>query len=410
MEDRFGSRSTSSGSMTFMGAMRRNLWVFLVVTVLVLIAGTVVVLTLPDSWRVRGAVAVRLPLSFEDMRDTAPRLEEESQRLLVQLTAKPLLIEVAGRTGLLDRESEKMGQEGLAEVFRSKLTIVPEGTRAYVVNLDGSEPQKMTYALNLLLERVVESSREKGDSDREATSAALRNKLDGVLVELEDLNSKIAGFKKLYAGSLPEDLEANLVLMAQANERMLLGRMSEPRGRDDTRALETVEAGALGRYADVVSKYKQEHPDVWRAGEVLKSIKRYRQAAGLAEEAVPELEIAKDAMERISQLEKRLGQVPEVGERLGVMMEQRRILLERKMSLQRQLDDATMRMELFGDGKGAPYQIVEMAHLPKLPSGPNRLLLLGLVLLGAVVAGFLTVIVRDLFTQALSRRRTGNPM
>jgi polysaccharide chain length determinant protein (PEP-CTERM system associated) len=307
----------------------------------------------------------------------------------------------------------------------------------FYVKYETSKPRAAQLICADLTSQIVDQNRQSVAAVASGTSDVLSKGLEDAKHNLDDLDGKLAVFKKHYVGQLPGDEENNLKILMGLNSQLESNTQTLNRAQQDKTYTESILAQQLGAWKSTQSatnpqtlqkqlsdlqsellglqaRYTSDHPDVIKTkadiAEVKKKLAEVNKASGDATDTSSEKASAMEPPE-IRQLrlqihqytdlitagtrdQKRLQQ--EIGEYQGrvslspAVEEQYKALTRdydnglkayQDLLAKKSTADLTVRMNT--QEQGERMFVLNQASLPDSPSSPNRWLFAG----GGLAAG-----------------------
>jgi polysaccharide chain length determinant protein (PEP-CTERM system associated) len=432
---------------------RRRIW-FFVPLVLGLAAGVVALKVLRPIYRAETKVLVepqRVPIDY-----VKPTITVSMQDRL--RTIEPL---IKNRTNLerivreIDLYPELRGvapMDRLVAQVNYDLLVEPRGDTFYI-SFKNSDPVKAARTANRVAELFIQSNLQLRENQAQGTSKFLESELAATKRRLEIQEARIAEFKRLNMGTLPEQrdtnlrgveqlqtkLEINMDAMDKAETRRLFlqsqlaeqRRQAEQR-RGSPRSILTESAPgqpsrleqARAELIQLRARYTDRHPDVIRAQAEVAELEKLEKsqpvqapavdvAAGdpepepvrvdptlKAELASVDMEIRSLRAERgriladISRTQARLENVPRVEQDLLSLTRDYDNIRNSYESLLDKRLNARLYENLEKSQQGERFTIIERAVPPSFPYEPKPVLVLGLGLVAGGLLGLLAALLR----------------
>jgi polysaccharide chain length determinant protein (PEP-CTERM system associated) len=431
---------------------RRRIW-FLVPLLLGLAGAVVALKVLPRTYRAVTTVLVEpqsVPADY--VKPTVTTSIEERLRTIEPLIKNRDNLERIIREMDLYPELRREHSMGwVMDKVRDDLTVRLQGD-TFLIYFIGRDPVKVARTANRVAELFIQNNLKLRENQAQGTSTFLESELQKTKNRLELQEARIAAFKRLNMGDLPEQrdtnlraveqlqtkLEINMDALDKAETRKLLlqSQIAELRRYPAESARSILGGGGAAAPAkpsrleqlraeliELQSRYTDQHPDVIRVQaeiDQLEKLERRKAAAPVetavaepeddaprldptlkAERASVDLEIRSLRAER----ERILGDVARVQARLENVprVEQELLSLTRdydniKSSYESLLDkrlNARLYENLEKSQQGERFTILERALAPAPRYGPNVILVLGLGLVFGGLAGLLAALLRD---------------
>ncbi|HEV2852859.1 MAG TPA: GNVR domain-containing protein [Thermoanaerobaculia bacterium] len=284
---------------------RRRIW-FLVPVLLGLVGAVAAYKVLPRKYKAFTAVLVepqRVPADYVKPTVTTD-IEERLRTIEPQIKNRDNLERIIREVGLYP-ELQRRGYLGDAVgQMRNDLTVQLQGDTFYIF-FRGEDPVKVARTANRVAELFIQSNLALRENQAQGTSAFLEHELERTKHRLEFQEARIAAFKQLNMGDLPEQrdtnlrsveqlqtkLEINMDALDKAETRKLLlqtqiaemkrypttsrsrraaGRVGVPEAPAGPTRLEQLRS----QLAELRARYTDRHPDVIRAQAELEQLER----------------------------------------------------------------------------------------------------------------------------------------
>jgi polysaccharide chain length determinant protein (PEP-CTERM system associated) len=359
---------------------------------------------------------------------------ENLERLIAELRLYPELRKRASMADAVERA-------------RRDMKVQKQGDSIFTIVFHYKDPVKTAQAANRVAELFIADSLQQRETQAQGTSSFLETELEATKKRLEIQEGRIAAFKRLYMGQLPEQSDTNLKMVEtlqskleidmaaldKAEQRKLYIQGQIAQGRDAALP-PRVSAGpvappppsrlelARGELANLLAQYTERHPDVIRKREEVAFLEREEREkksapAPIVEEPVRaapkvdpllrseldgvDLEIRSLQSEReriltqIAGLQGRLENVPRIEQQLLSLTRDYDNIKKSYDSLLEKRINARLAENLEKSQQGEQFRILEKAIPPDLPSGPNKLLIWLAGLAGGSVMGIALALLRE---------------
>jgi len=312
----------------------------------------------------------------------------------------------------------------------------------FYLNYTARDPRQAQQVCNELTSMMIEENLKSRQDVARGTSDLLDKGLEDAKQKLDDLENKLAGFKKHYVGQLPGDEENNLKILMGLNSQLESNTQTLNRAQQDKAYTESLLAQQLAAWkssqsssnpqtlekqlSDLQSqllqlqaRYTGDHPDVIKTkadiGEVKKKLAEVNSAAAQPGDSVNEKASALEPPEirqlrlQIHQYSDMLAAATRDQKRLQqeISVYQGRVALspsveEQYKLLARDYDNAQknyqdllanksksdMALKMEQQSQGERMFTLNPANLPDSPSFPNRLMFAGGGLGAGLALGF----------------------
>jgi polysaccharide chain length determinant protein (PEP-CTERM system associated) len=422
--------------------LRRYWWILLITIPVCIAASAVAVKVLPKKYISQTVVLVDAPaISADIVKPVVPEnLGSQLASMQQQILSRTRLEPVIEKFGLYQRERKRYTIDELVVRLRDSIEVVPMEPMAGTANGNRQLPGftvKVTFDNPVAAQQVctevtsmftVESASVSVQQGRQATSF-LTQELDDAKAKLDAEDARLAQFKGRYIGSLPDDEQRNLTLLAGANTQLdaatqALGRAQQEKAFDETLLRQqeaSWRASQLGQspetddqqlvalqdqLAALRSKYTEEYPDVVKLKARISDLKNKIATAPQVEEKKQkesikalteplqlqqlraklhqdELNVADmtkqqaQMQQHIHALESRIQSSPLVEQQYKELTRNHQTALDFYNSLLKDREQATMATNLQQQQEGEQFRVLDPASLPDTPSFPKKPIFLG---------------------------------
>ncbi len=467
---------------------RRAKWI-LIPALLAPLAGWLISYAFPAKYTSQSLVLVEGQKVPEGMvqavvtQDLTARVATLQQQVLSQSRLQPLLERVFGpvKSGQnLDDEVDNIRQNMTVEPVVTDLSQLGNTTGkkkpgqgspvpGFYINYTAHSPREAQQICNELTSLLLEENLKSREDVARGTTDFLIKGLGDAKRNLDDLESKLASFKKQYVGQLPGQEENNLKILMGLNSQLEANTQTLNRAQQDKSYTESMLAQQLAAWRSAQSstnpqtvekqlselqsqllqlqaRYTDDHPDVIKAKADIAGLKKklaeINSASAQADDTISDKASAAEPAE-IRQLRLQIHQYGDLimqgtraqkrlQDEIGVY--QGRVALspaveEQYKGLARDYDNAQkvyqdlladksksdMTLKMEQQQQGEQMHLLNPANLPDAPSFPNRLLFAGGGLGAGLVLGLgiaLWLELRDdsIRTEADAEAALGLPM
>jgi polysaccharide chain length determinant protein (PEP-CTERM system associated) len=431
----------------YLAMLRRRMKVILIPALLAPLAGFFVSYIFPAKYTSQSLVLVegqKVPEGIVQpvvTADLAERIATLQQQVLSQSRLRPML----ERTGLA-----KPGQnvDDLIDNIRVSMTVEPVVTDlsqigptkpkpgqsspvpGFYVNYTASNAREAQQICNELTSLLLEENLKSREDVARGTTDFLSKQVEDTKHNLDDLDSKLAAFKKQYMGQLPGDEDNNLKILMGLNSQLDANTQSLSRAQQDKAYTESLLAQQVAAWKssgsannpqslqqqlsqlqsqliDLQARYTADHPDVIKTQADIAQVKKKLDEANnpsSTASATPDKQSASEPPEirqlrlQVHQYEDLIAQATRDQKKLEqeIAMYQGRVALspaieEQYKQLARDYDntqkvyqdlladqsksDLALKMEQ--QQQGEQMHLLNPASMPDLPSFPNRPLFAG---------------------------------
>jgi polysaccharide chain length determinant protein (PEP-CTERM system associated) len=438
----------------YVAMLRRRLKVIVVPVLLAPIAGFLVSYLFAPKFTSQAMVLVegqKVPEGFVQPVVTAD-LNERVATLQEQVLSQSRLRPMIERTGLArpgqnvddiidnirNHVSVEPVQTDLSQAGNKKKPNQTSPVLGFYVNYTASSAREAQQICNELTSLLLEENLRSREDAARGTTDFLSKQVDDTKHNLDDLDAKLAAFKKQYIGQLPGDEDNNLKILMGLNTQLDANTQTLSRAQQDKAYAETQLAQQLSAWKnaqsstnpqtlqqqlsqlqsqllDLQARYTPDHPDVIKTeadiAQVQKKLDEVNNPTDKPDAPAPDKASASEPVEirqlrlQLHQYEDLITQATRDQRKLQdeIATYQGRIALspaveEQYKQLARDYDttqktyqdlladksksDIALRMEQQQEGE--QMRLMNPASFPDLPSFPNRLFFAG----GGLGAGF----------------------
>lgn len=303
------------GMDDYLAMLRRRMKVILSPALLAPLAGFLVSFLFASKYTSQSLVLVeaqKVPQGIVEpmiTEDLAERIALLQQQVLTQSRLQPMLV----RTGLA-----KPGQDidQVVEKIRGSMTVEPvitdisqassggkkkpgqsSGVPGFYVNYTASTPREAQQMCNELTSLLLEENLRSREDVARGTTDFLSKQVEDTKHNLDELDSKLAVFKKQYMGQLPGDEDNNLKILMGLNSQLDANTQTLSRAQQDKAYTETLLAQQIAAWKtsqsasnpqtlqqqlaqlqaqliDLQARYTADHPDVIKTQADIAQVKK----------------------------------------------------------------------------------------------------------------------------------------
>jgi polysaccharide chain length determinant protein (PEP-CTERM system associated) len=432
----------------YLAMLRRRMKVILIPALLAPLAGFLVSFLFPAKYTSQSLVMVEgqkvpegivKPMVTADLTERVATLQ---QRVLSQSALRPIL-EHSGLVkpgqdmdDLIDKIRLNMTVEAVETDLSQIGTTKPKPGQSsavpgFYVNYTAANAREAQQICNELTSLMLEENLKSREDVARGTTDFLSKQVEDTKRNLDDLDSKLAAFKKQYMGQLPGDEDNNLKILMGLNSQLDANTQSLSRAQQDKAYTESLLAQQIAAWKtsqsasnpqtlqqqlsqlqaqliDLQARYTADHPDVIKTqadiAQVKKKLDEINNASDKTTGTTPDKESASEPPEirqlrlQVHQYEDLIAQASRDQKKLQqeISTYQGRVALspaieEQYKQLARDYDntqkvyqdlladksnsDIALKMEQQQEGE--LMRLLNPANLPDLPSFPNRLFFAG---------------------------------
>jgi len=433
----------------FKSLWRRPLW-FVVPLLLGIAAAWGALRVLPPIYRASTLVMVekqKVPSDYVKATVTTS-MDERLSTIEQQINNRSNLERVIREIGLYPELRRTEPIEKAVDRMRDNLTVAKKGDSVFTVFFKDPDPVKAAGTANRVAELFIQENLALRENQAQGTSTFLEAELSQTKAKLEQQEAKIAAFKQMHMGELPEQRDTNLqgvgqlqdkleinvdaldkaemrkiylqrqiaelrqpVELQQQQQRATAAAPKAPSKLDDLRA----------QLADLKSRYTDRHPDVIRTEREIEQLEKLESnkievseapvmptmvtprpdpvLAAQIEQVDMEIRSLQADRARIlddtARYQARLESIPRVEQELLSLSRDYDNIQKSYDSLLTKRIDARLAENLEKSRQGEQFTILEKAIPPVDPYAPNKLVLLALGVAGGGLLGLIAAMLRD---------------
>jgi polysaccharide chain length determinant protein (PEP-CTERM system associated) len=379
------------------------------------------------------------PVVTEDLNQRLASMKE-------QILSRTRLEPVIEKLDLYHADRGKFQMEDLIERLRKAIEISPlepmPGTQdrsipGFSVNVTFDDPRSAQQICTEITSMFMEQNARALEQQAVRTTSFIGRQLKEAKADLDEQDAKLAQFKRKYIGSLPEETQANLSLLATLNSQLEANTQALSQARQDTAfnasLLSQEEANWKSSHGEqnsdtlaeqlrvqqdqltvLESRYTAEHPDVIKAKnqimELKKRIEETRDArntpvgsqtpfaspqiqqlrARLRQDEINIGDLTKlqaQIQDQIRLLQGRIQTSPMVEQQLKELTRNYQSALDFYNDLLKKQQNSAMATDLAHQQEGEQFRVLDPPSLPIKPSFPKRSYFAGGGLGGGITLG-----------------------
>ena len=406
---------------------RRNRRTFILLAILGPALGYLVCLALPKEYTSQTVILVEQPavptsyvtnISSGDLKQRLTTLQE-------QILSRSRLEGMVNRFGLYPKDrAQHAPMETLVDRLRKKIVVTPVRPMAesnstqlpgFIIKVTDRDPALAQKLCNEVASVFMQENQRVKHEQASGTTVFLDKRVEDAKAKLDDQDAKLAAFKGRYSGSLPDEQQANLNVLAGLNTQLDAATQALNRAQQDKSFAESVLSQQLGsQSADNPSAQKQladmqsqlgallakdteDHPDVIRMRQSIADLKQKMvssqgtPAAGGSTVDTPEIQQLRaqvhqydavmkektaqqrDVQRQIALYQSRLQLSPSVEEQYKLLTRDYQTALDFYNGLLKKRSESAMVSDMNHQAESAEFRILDAANLPEGPSFPNPL-------------------------------------
>jgi polysaccharide chain length determinant protein (PEP-CTERM system associated) len=416
-------------------------WSALVIVWLIAIPGWIAVYAMPSQYMSYAIMHVDTKSVMQPLLKglaVDAKVDEGLGMMTRVLLSRKNLEEVIRQTDMDLQASTPAEMDKLVNKLSKSITLKgADGNKkkrantVYELSYQGTSPELVYQVVSKLLNTLIESTLSSARTDTAAAQVFLDEQIEEYEKRLTTSEEKLAEFKRANVGHMPDksggyynrvqqqqgeldDLRSQIRLATRRLEEMnkqLKGELPLLGGGES-------QSMKLRQYQDqlqqLLTQFTEQHPDVVALRSTIADLlaressgeKTYiNTTPGMAAEYNPvyqnlkvEINRAKVELETMkiayTELQRELEKlkmsadiIPEVEAKLAKLNRDYDITRERYLSLVERRESARLAQEVGQSGSNIDFKIIDPPRIATKPSGPDRLLLLSMVLFAAIGAG-----------------------
>jgi len=428
-------------ALYYLDALWRRRWQVCGIAFMTTAAVWAMIASLPDQYTSSARIFVDTQNVLRPLlRGVTVESDLNSQLAVMRQTllSRPNLEQVARETDLHLTVTNQGGLEQLVEQLRSKIEISANRQNLFDISYTTTEPQQAHDVVQALTTLFVENNLGQNRTDIGNAQRFLQAQVQEYERKLTEAENRLARFKQENFNFLPGQSGLQEALKQEREKlEQLRGALQDARNKQRILA-EELEAtpqtvgqasfGASGgppsdiqvrivetrtQLDQLLSRYTEQHPDVVTLQRRLDRLEAELQAqqagpggapAGSSSSAqVPnpvyadlrmemirtrsEIEALQEQVKRteaeIAGLEERIQLVPEVEAELKRLTRDYNVIQTNYQTLLSRMESASITADRQREGSEFAFRMVESPQVPRLPSGPDR----GIMLIAGLIAG-----------------------
>ena len=419
---------------------KRRLWWIVLPALMVIAVMSVVSVNLPRYYKsstVIGIDSQKVPTNYVPQTinsDVVQRLQTISQEIL----SRTRLQKIIDQYGLY-KDKSNLTQEDVIELMRKDIQIdVVEdknndsgpkrslgGFKITYTSTTAQTAQQVTRQLGSLF---IEENLKLRQAQAEGTSEFISQELDKAKKDLEDQEARMKAFKSKYMGALPEQQQANLQMIGQAQS--LLQANSDAINRAEQQKMYTesmqdslekqkvppakteLQTSLINKKAELVvakQKYQPGHPDLVRLEEEVAALEQQAKELAKTEQPVDPKTASTDQMKsqiamlneeiksrqqkqtelegRIRSLQSKVDILPAIEQQYQEFNRDYSVAKDNYQTLLLKKNASGMAADVEHQAQGEQFRVIDPASLPQKPYKPDLWMLNGMGLMGGLVLG-----------------------
>lgn len=429
-------------------------WFIVIPFCLSMIIGTILVITLPRMYESKTVILVqpqKVPSNIvQDIvsSDLNARISTLSQQILSRSNLEKIIEDFKLYSG---PKYEKMYLEKKVENLQKKIAVrVTQGggrdADSFSISFRGPEPEKVMQVTSSLASSFIDENLKIRESQAIGTNTFLEDELETMRKRLMETEQMLKNYRETNMGGLPEQLNSNLSILSNLNERLTSiqteiidarSRLSSLRNTDfeppassmnrsvETRDTETQSLDQMKEQLEVFkNRYTDNHPDVIRLKKRISNfedqIKKDGKNKAVSSESdrnrrphlnqpfvqqrqnirneIVRLELERDdIIKQIAVYKKRVEDTPKREQELQTLERDYDNINQTYNSLLGRQLEAQIAVNMEKKQKGEQFRILDPARLPQSPVYPNMKILFLFIMVSGLSAGGGLIVLFEIF-------------
>lgn len=441
--DNFSNTFEDSAMLRSLEILRRRRIVALVVFASLFASAVTFALYLPNLYKATSVVLVERPVSETFVRAAVTdELESRLHVIKQEILSRARLTDLITRYRLYPELREDGRIDAALEQMRRDVAVEPTGpemlsgkikTVAFNLSYTGEQQDTAARVANEIAAFYVARNDAIRTGEAEKTTQFLKSQLDEAKRELDIHEGRIRAYTSAHNGELPQQVDMNLAALERLNTQLRLISEQQIRTLEQRQRLtESIPPSWTGRMsatdspmADLVAqkrhdlsemeaRFTSKHPDVLRLRQEIAALESapIRPAAVTPEDAMAagqargraavlanlDAELEKQKREEaalrdiVAATERKLESMPARQQDYALIVREHAAAQEIYNSLLTRYSEAQVAESMETDRSGERFRILEAALPPGDPSAPNRVRLLTMGFILALVLAVMAVL------------------
>ena len=370
-------------------------WTAIVTALVLFVAGAAYIVQMPDVYDSWAQVYVNKQTSLAVAASNVALGDTYGSTYVVQKTLlnDESLGKVAEQLNPALSRLTPAARQAAIGLLRNKIEIIPDGGDGFTeFHYKATDPVRAYRVVQLLLNQFVAANQDRAQRDLGQADVFLDAQIAVYKRKLAESQQKLAEFHQRYGGvANPTDSEEEASAAAEVENARAVYSAALARDGATTSPLQGQISALEDRIAAMRLQYTDQYPDVIAARQQLAQLQqRLGQPAGKSGEN-PAVASARaqliSAQARLRRARFHPGLPPQVAAQEAELRRTDDMLRNSYQELLSRREAAQMSMAVYGANNSAKFQVTNRPTIPALPAGPNRLLLLLLAFVTAIVGG-----------------------
>lgn len=434
----------------YLSIIRRRAPYLIGIFVAVLLISVAVAIATPPTYRATGTIMVESPQVPENIVPNAIRnqLDDRIDTIMQRVMTRESLLQIANKYGLFKESAGSSRTDELIDKLRKRIVVEAvdssdairtnqqgQPTISFTLSFEDRDPQTAFQVDNDLITIFLNQNVKMRNEGAADTTAFLTKETAALRLEVDRMEKKIAAYKQQNKDALPEQLTLRMTMLSRAENDLQEVERDYRSTKEDIRSLNVELAAAKqgivegnqtnqpnqprtlpalkAEYARLSAIYTDSYPDV----KIIKrKIDALENASGtsisgidatdpsnLAEYRI-QTKIASDnarlssleqqrkmLQDKIGENENAMIKTPKVEQGLSILTRDRDAVQAKFEELRNKQMNAQMAQTLESENKSERFTLLEPPLLPQKPVKPNRVKIIMLGFLLAMVSSSGTI-------------------
>jgi succinoglycan biosynthesis transport protein ExoP len=361
------------------------------------------------------------------------QLDDQVNVIIQRMMTRENLLTIAHKYKLFPGKIDALTTSEIANIMRKRIVIEKGGDDfaistnkyqtpnaiSFTLSFEDENPQVALDATNDLIALFLNLSVKLRTEGAAQTTEFLDSQSKRLKANLDQLEQKIAAYKRQHSNALPELLTMRMSMLDRAQNDMLLIDRDITSTQDDIRSsqveLDAANQGVLGgsgqpqtlpalkaEYARLLAQYNESYPDVREVKRKIEVLESRGPASGVAATQLPASPAAyrlqariasdnarlsslakqKEALQRkIAGYQAEMEQTPNVEQGLADLLHDRDTAQKKYEEIRSHQMNAQIAQNLVSNDKGGYFSVLERPVLPDTPKSKRmKILALGFIL------------------------------
>lgn len=427
--------------------------VLAIVIVVILAATVAVAVAVPPVYQSTGTILVESQQISPDLvaNNNNSFADERIEVIRQRVMTRENLLRIIDKYGLFSSKARQLSDADKVELMRTAILVETlstfikgrgEATVAFNVSFEHKQPEVAREVANELVTLFLNENIKQRTERASETTEFLSQEADKLGAELQSLENQLADFKQAHANALPEHQTLRMNMLSRSEMEFREIDRDYKAAQEELRYLDLELAGAKagvpstldgGRprtaeppqdlaslqaeYTQLLSRYKEAHPDVRAVKRKIDALKAGGGAGGIgiegnldvakvrtrmaaAQERVASLAQQKrDMSQKINAYEAEILEAPQVERGLVNLMRDHDNARKKYEEIRAKQMAAKISESLEQENKAERFVLLEPPMLPEKPVKPNRKKIVALGFVLAPAGGGALVMVLEMLNQ-----------